>query len=198
VRSILTTVLVAAAPTLAAAQSPWALGVEIGIERYWGASGPLAGSDELAVRPYRPTHIAVRLDRSLGGVRAAFTVRYAQAAIGGEYEGGATIFSEGFVLLELAPEAAVPIARFGRGAALSGFAGPVVRFWAPADESTRTRVGGRGGLELDAPLTARVSAVTRAHVAIAGSPLEEVDVPAGYEVRSMPSAGVAIGVRVGF
>ncbi|MGH7629613.1 MAG: hypothetical protein ACREOF_09515 [Gemmatimonadales bacterium] len=189
--------LTAITSSRAAAQGAWGLGVEVGIVRFWGASGPLAGSDELSLRPYRPTHVGLRLDREIGALRLALNARYAQSALGGEFEGGATIFTDGFTLLELAPEAAVPLARFGPGAALRGFAGPVLYFWMHSDEATRTRVGARGGLELEAPLGGRVSVVTRLHGGIAGSALDQADVPPGYEVRSMPSAGVALGLRVG-
>ncbi len=196
-RSILAAlVLVALSAGPINAQNSWGLGVEVGIERFWGASGPLPGSDQLAFRPYRPTSIGIRLDRGMGALRVALNARYAQSAIGGEYEGGATLFTEGFTLIELAPEVAVRMTRLGPGAALRLFAAPVVHFWMPPEESTRTRFGARGGLELEAPLGARVSAVTRVHGGVSGSALDEADVPAGYEVRSMPSAGVALGMRV--
>jgi hypothetical protein len=175
----------------------WGVGVEVGIVRFWGASGPLPGSDDLALRPYRPTQFGIRLDRGFGAWRAGLSARYAQSAIGGEFEGGATIFTDGFTLLELAPEAAVAVSRFGAGAALRLFAGPVMHVWIPPDDATRTRLGARAGIELEAPLGARLSAITRVHGGIAGSALDAADVPPGYEVRSMPSAGVAIGVRVG-
>ena len=198
-RGILTaaSVFLALSPNAVAAQRSWGLAVEVGIERFWGASGPLAGSDELALRPYRPTHVGIRLDRGAGALRLALNARYGQSAIGGEYDGGATVFTEGFTLIELAPEAAVPVVRLGPGAALRLFAGPVVRFWVPPEESTRVRFGARGGLELEAPLGGEVSAVTRVHGGVAGSALDDGDVPPGYEVRSMPSAGVAVGIRVG-
>jgi hypothetical protein len=181
----------------ARAQGGWGLGIEVGIQRFWGASGPLAGSDELSLRPYRPTHIGIRIDHAIGALRAGLNARYAQSAIGGEFEGGATIFAEGFTLLELAPEVVAPLARFGTGAAVRGFGGPVMYLWVPPDDDNRIRFGVRVGLELEAPLGARVSAVTRVQGGVAGSALDRSDVPPGYEVRSMPSAGVSLGVRVG-
>ncbi len=188
--------LTALMPSSGWAQGAWGLGVEVGIVRYWGASGPLAGSDQLSLRPYRPTHVGIRLDREISAVRVALHARYAESAIGGEFEGGAAIFTAGFTLLELAPETAVPLVRFASGAALRAFAGPVVYFWLPPDDPTRTRLGARGGLELEAPLGRRVSAVTRLHGGIAASALDETDLPPGYEIRSMPSMGVAVGARV--
>lgn len=184
-------------PHAVSAQRAWGIGVEVGIERFWGASGPLAGSDELALRPYRPTHFGLRLDRGIGAVRVALSAGYAESAVAGEYEGGATVFSEGFTLVEVAPEAAIVLLRLGAGGALRVFGGPVVRFWMPSEESARTRIGARGGFELEAPLGAWLSAVTRVHGAVGKSALETEDVPPGYEIRSMPSAGVSLGVRVG-
>jgi hypothetical protein len=190
-------VLIALAPGALDAQQSWGLGFEVGIERFWGGSGPLVGSDDLALRPYRPTHVGLRVDRTAGSLRVALGVRYAESAIGGEYEGGATIFTDGFTSIEIAPEAAVPLARLGRGAVLRLFGGPVVRFWVPPDDGARTRFGARGGLELEAPLGVRFSAMTRIHGGIARSALDDGDVPPGYQVRPMPSTGVALGIRAG-
>jgi hypothetical protein len=139
----------------------------------------------------------MRLDRGFGPLRAGLTARYSQSAIAGEFEGGATIFTNGFTLLELAPEGAVALLRSGTGAALRLVAGPVIHFWIPPDDATRTRLGVRVGVELEAPLAVRLSAVTRLHAGIAASALSPGDVPPGYQVRSMPSAGAAIGIRVG-
>lgn len=186
-----------AVPSLSVAQGAWGLGAEAGIVRFWGATGPAPGGEDIALRPYRPTVFGLRVDRQFGAVRGAIAVRFAESAIGGEYEGGATIFSDGFTLVELAPEASLTIARLGTGAALRAFGGPVVNFWTLSEESGRARLGARGGLELDAPLTRRLSAVTRLHGGISASAFDEGDVPPGYQVRSMPSAGVALGLRVG-
>ena len=179
------------------AQTSWGIAMEIGIERFWGASGPLVGSDQLALRPYRPTRFGIRIDRRQGGISLALSLAYADSPIGAEYEGGATVFAEGFTLIELAPEVASRLARLGAGGLLGVFAGPVLRFWIPPEESIRTRAGARGGIQLEAALGSRVSLVTRAHAGIAPSAFEEADVPTGYEVRAMPSAGVALGIRVG-
>jgi hypothetical protein len=178
-------------------QARWGIAGEVGMQRYWGASGPLAGSDDLALRPYRPTYVGLRFDRDLGVFRVGVGVRYAQCAVGGEFEGGATIFTNGFVLVEFAPEAATALTRLGTGAVVRGFAGPVISVWGPPDDNTRTRLGVRLGLELEAPLGAGVGAITRVQGGLAASALDEADVPPGYEVRSMPSAGVSLGLRVG-
>jgi hypothetical protein len=198
VRGILAALaLMGLTPGASAAQRSWGLGLEVGIERFWGASGPLAGADEVALRPYRPTHIAIRVDRGVGPLRVALNARYARSAVAGEYEGGATVFTDGFTVIELAPEAAVALVGLGAGAAVRAFAGPVLRLWLPPEESARTRLGARGGLELEASLGTRVSAITRLHGGIAASALDDADVPPGYEVRPMPSAGVALGIRLG-
>ena len=186
--------VVLAAP--ADAQSGWGINLEVGIQRLWGASGPLPGSEELAFRPYRPTYVGVRVDRNVGGLRFGFGARYAQCAAGGEYPGGATLFTEGFTLLELAPEAGMRVVRLGYGAAVRGFGGPVISIWGPPDDASRARLGARVGVEVEAPVGSRVGLVTRVHGGVGGSALDEDDVPAGYEVRSMPSAGVSVGFRL--
>jgi hypothetical protein len=194
-RRTLVLLVVLAAP--ADAQSGWGIGLEVGIQRLWGASGPLPGSEELAFRPYRPTHVGVRVDRDVGGLRLGFGARYAQCAAGGEYPGGATLFTEGFTLLELAPEAGMRLVRLGGGAAVRSFGGPVISIWGPPDDASRARLGVRVGLEVEAPVGSRVRLVTRLHAGVGGSALDEDDVPVGYEVRSMPSAGVSVGFKLG-
>jgi hypothetical protein len=193
---ILAVGLLAALPSRALAQGVWGLSAEAGLVRYWGGSGPLAGSEDIAVRPHRPTVFGIRLERAFGEVRAAVALHLAQVPIAGEFEGGAAIVDDGFTLLELAPEGSLPVLRLGTGAGVWVFAGPTVSFWALNDEPTRTRIGGRAGLELDSQLTARLSAVTRLFGAISASAFSEEEIPPGYEVRSMPSAGVSLGLRV--
>jgi hypothetical protein len=141
--------------------------------------------------------IGVRVDRAIGPIRGALAVRFAQSALGGEYAGGATIFSDGFTLLELAPEGSYAVAQLGSGAVFRVFAGPVVSLWTLSDEPSRTRVGVRAGLELEAPLGAGIGVVTRVFAGMSGSAFSEEEIPPGYEVRSMPSAGVSLGLRVG-
>ncbi|HET8623149.1 MAG TPA: hypothetical protein VFM14_06270 [Gemmatimonadales bacterium] len=197
-RILLTLVIacLAGSVSTALAQGGWGLGIEAGIQRFWGGSGPLPGSEDVALRPYRPTHFGVRLDRDVGGMRVGVGARYSQSAIGGEFEGGATIFTDGFALVELAAEAGAPVTRLGGGAVVRAVGGPVLSLWMPAEESTRTRMGVRAGIELEAPLGGAISATTRVQGGIGGSALDEQDVPPGYEVRSMPSLGVSLGLRL--
>ena len=188
---------IAVLPSRGTAQGRWGLGVEAGIVRFWGATGPLPGAEEIALRPYRPTVIGVRLDRTFGALRGALAVRFAQSALGGEYEGGATIFSDGFTMVELAPEGSYAVAHLGSGSAFRAFAGPVLAVWTLSEEPARTRLGVRAGLELDAPLGVGIGAVTRLFAGVSGSAFAEEEIPPGYEVRSMPSAGVSLGLRMG-
>jgi hypothetical protein len=193
---ILAVGFLAALPSRGRAQGAWGLSAEAGLVRYWGASGPLAGSEDIAVRPHRPTVFGIRVERAFGEVRAAIALRLAQVPIAGEFEGGAAIVDDGFTLLELDPEGSLPVLRLGTGAGLWVFAGPTVSFWALSDEPTRTRIGGRAGLELDSRLTTRLSAVTRLFGGISASAFSAEEIPPGYEVRSMPSAGVSLGLRL--
>ena len=194
--AILAVGLLAAHPSCGLAQGAWSLSAEAALVRYWGASGPLAGSENIAVRPHRPTVFGIRLERAFRAVRAAVALRLAQVPIAGEFEGGAAIVDEGFTLLELAPEGSLPVLRLRTGTGVRVFAGPTVSFWALSDEPTRTRIGGRAGLELESQLTTRLSAVTRLFGGISASAFSAEEIPPGYEVRAMPSAGVSLGLRV--
>jgi hypothetical protein len=110
----------------------------------------------------------------------------------------AIIAKGGLTWVQLAPELAYRLATLGPVTELRLFGGPVTDIWNVDGDDTRTRIGGRAGLELLVPLGGPVAATMRAHGGVSGSLFREADVPSGYRTRTMPNAGFALGLKLGF
>ncbi|HEY6947967.1 MAG TPA: hypothetical protein VI297_04040 [Gemmatimonadales bacterium] len=188
-----------ALPSRAAGQTkPWGIGVDAGLTRFWGASEPVPPNVTPGARPYRPTTFAIRADRVLGRGRVGLTVSYAGSGLGVEDQDLAIISKGGLTWVQLAPELAYRLATLGPVTELRVFGGPVADLWNVDGDDTRTRIGGRAGLELLVPLGGPVAATMRAHGGLSGSLFREADVPTGYRTKTMPNAGFALGFRFGF
>jgi len=188
-------VLVALSRTLKA-QQRWGLGVDVGLTRFWGASEAVPPDNSPGLKPYRPTSIALRLDRLAGRARVGLGVAYGTSGIGAETENAAVIAKGTLNWVQLAPEFAYRLVTLGAGPELRAFGGPVGDLWLPEAEDRRFRLGARGGFELLAPLGTQVAATVRAHGGITGSLFRDEEVPSGYRTKMMPNAGVALGLRL--
>lgn len=177
---------------------PWGIGFDAGLTRFWGGSEPIPPNVTPGARPYRPTTFAIRADRILGRGRVGFTVSYAGSGLGVEDQDLAVVAKGGLTWVQLAPEAAYRLATLGPVTELRLFGGPVADIWNVEGDGTRTRIGGRVGLELLVPLGGPVAATMRAHGGLSGSLFREADVPSGYRTKTMPNAGFALGFKVGF
>lgn len=191
--------LALALPSPAGGQTkPWGLGFDAGLTRFWGASEPVPPNVTPGARPYRPTTFAIRADRVLGRSRVGLTVSYAGSGLGVENQDLAIIAKGGLTWVQLAPELAYRLATLGPVTELRLFGGPVADLWNVDGNDTRTRIGGRAGLELLVPLGGPLAATMRAHGGLSGSLFREADVPSGYRTKTMPNAGFALGFRFGF
>lgn len=191
--------LALALPSRAGGQTkPWGIGFDAGLTRFWGASEPVPPNVTPGARPYRPTTFAIRADRVLGRSRVGLTVSYAGSGLGVESQDLAIIAKGGLKWVQLAPELAYRLATLGPVTELRLFGGPVADLWNVDGDDTRTRIGGRAGLELLVPLGRPLAATMRAHGGLSGSLFREADVPSGYRTKTMPNAGFALGFRFGF
>lgn len=191
--------LALALPSRAGGQTkPWGIGFDAGLTRFWGASEPVPPNVTPGARPYRPTTFAIRADRVLGRSRVGLTVSYAGSGLGVESQDLAIIAKGGLKWVQLAPELAYRLATLGPVTELRLFGGPVADLWNVDGDDTRTRIGGRAGLELLVPLGGPLAATMRAHGGLSGSLFREADVPSGYRTKTMPNAGFALGFRFGF
>lgn len=191
--------LVAGLPFRSAAQGyRWSVGAELGLTRFWGASRNVNPSLSPGIKPYRPTTFGVRVDRRVGRLWAGLGIQYANSGIGIDGEDVVFVTKGELTWVQLAPEVSGRLAALGPAAVLRAFAGPLMDLWIPQGDDTRARFGGQGGLELWMPLGARVATTVRLRGAVAGSLFHETELPDGYELRSMPSLGVGLGLRYGF
>jgi hypothetical protein len=180
------------------AQQRWGLGLDVGLTRFWGGSEAISPDEGPGLKPYRPTTIALRLDRLLGTRgRVGLGVSYGASALAAEGEDLAVIAKGGLSWVQLTPELAYRLTTLGPGPELRVFGGPVADLWLPDGDDSRFRLGARSGLELLAPLGPWIAAAVRAHGGVSASLFRKGDVPTGFRTKMMPNAGVALGLRLG-
>jgi hypothetical protein len=175
----------------------WGMGVEVGLTRFWGGSEPEPPNDAPGLKPYRPTTVGLRIDRRSGRYRLGLGVQYAAAALGQENPDLAILLKGAMTWVEATPEVAYQLATLGTDTELRAFAGPVVDLWLPDGDEPRVRAGGRVGLELLVPLGSSLAGTVRAHGGVSGSLFSDSEVPSDFHSKSMPNAGLALGLRLG-
>jgi hypothetical protein len=180
------------------AQQRWGLGLDVGLTRFWGGSEAIPPDEAPGLKPYRPTTVALRVDRLLGvRGRVGLGVAYAASGLAAESEDLAVIAKGGLTWVQLTPELAYRLTTLGSGPELRVFGGPVADLWLPDGDDSRFRLGARSGLELLAPLGPWIAATVRAHGGVSASLFRDEDVPSGFRTKMMPNAGVALGLRFG-
>jgi hypothetical protein len=197
-RALALLLLVVGPPTRGSGQEregAWSIGLDVGLTRFWGGSEGVAPNSVPGFKPYRPTAAAVRLDRAIGRARVGLAVSYAASGLGLEGDDVTLIAKGGLTWVQVAPEVAYRLATLGAASELRVFGGPVADLWIPDDEEGRTRIGARGGAELLVPLSSWLACALRAHGGLTGSLFREADVPSGFQPKTMPNAGVSLGIR---
>ena len=137
---VLVLVLLALARS-SAAQQRWGLALDLGLTRFWGGSEAIPPDETPGLKPYRPTTVAVRVDRVLGRARVGLGVAYGASGIAAESEDLTVIAKGGLGWVQLAPELAYRLATLGSGPELRVFGGPVADLWLPDGEDRRFRLG---------------------------------------------------------
>lgn len=182
----------------AAAQTTWALTPELSLTRHYGvardttsfAGEPMAGP--------APTLMAgLRLERGGDGFRAGLAVHYARHWLTVRNASLAVNNSDGWRLLELAPEASLPVTRFGREAALRAHLGAAAQLWMPTvtGEETRWTLNALAAITAEIPFSARLAAVFRLEGALGPSVFDPGQLPAEFERRGSVRSRVGVGVR---
>jgi hypothetical protein len=176
-------------PSVATAQ--WGASLEIGAARF---SGTARDSNGATVGPHRPTTFTLRLDRGEGTVRLALSALYAEPGLAAQQGDLAFVQYGVFSLLEIAPEIAVRVLRFGAGVEARVEAGPALDLW-NFDGEQRNRIGVRGGVALAWPLARSLSGSLRVTGGWTRSMVDPGDVPDSVARVSTRRFGVAIGLR---
>jgi hypothetical protein len=174
-----------------AGAAQWGLSAEVGVARFGGTSRDSSGA---TLGPYHPTTFGVRVDRDLGPVRVGVGLMYARTGLAGEQNQTAVVFYDRASLVEAAPEISLEVARFGAGVVTRIAAGPSLDIW-DVDGASRTRIGVRGAVGLEWPLSGRCTGSLRATGVLSGSVMNRDETPAGVERRATRRGGVSIGLR---
>ena len=174
------------------AQAQWAVGVEVGADRFWGGSRETA-TEHRSFRPYRPTTFGLGVVRGSGRLRAGIRFQYSSASLALEGSDALVAAKGVFNVYTAAPEL---LFRLGRVASnelrLQG--GPLFEVWSMLEES-RTRVGGQAALSLGVPLGARFAAAFTAGIALIPSPFTTDQLDQGFERRALWRRRVAGGLQ---
>src|SRR5437660_10515630 len=153
----------------------WGLSAEVGVARFGGTARDSSGA---SLGPYRPTTFGVRVARDLGPVRVGVGLMYARTGLAGEQNQTAVVFYDRASLVEAAPEISLEVARFGAGVVTRIAAGPSLDIW-DVDGASRTRIGVRGAVALEWPLSGRCTGSVRATGGPSGSVIDRGGTPGG-------------------
>jgi hypothetical protein len=178
------------------ASSQWAIGFEVGSDRYWGSSVETA-EQRRSFRPYRPTSFGVGLEKRGHRLGAALHLRYSGASLALEGSDAVVAVKGVFSLYHASPELIYRIATLGSNE-LRLHAGPVFEVWSIEGEDSQVRAGAQAGMSLRVPLGGRIAAVVLASAALTGSPLAQDQVLDGYERRALwrRSMGAALQLQL--
>jgi hypothetical protein len=177
----------------ALAHGQWALGIEVGSDRYWGSSVELA-EQHRSFRPYRPTSFGLGLEKRGHRLGAALHLRYSGASLALEGSDAVVALKGVWDLFHASPELVYRIATLGTTNELRLHAGPVFEVWSVDGDDAQFRAGAQGGVSLRLPLSARFAGVVLADLALTGSPLSQQQTADGYERRALwrRSVGAAL------
>jgi hypothetical protein len=176
------------------AHCQWAIGLEVGSDRFWGSSIETADPHR-SFRPYRPTTLGVGLERRGARLGAALRLRYAGVSLALEGQDAAVVVKGIFSHYAAAPELVYRIATIGLANELRIHAGPVFELWSVEGEDSQLRAGGQAAVSLRIPLGGRFAGSLTAGGAVTGSPLSEGQLLDGYERRSLWRRSVAAGLE---
>ena len=169
-------------PALAYGQ--WALGIEVGSDRYWGSSVE-TGEQHRSFRPYRPTSLGVGLEKRGHRLGAALHLHYSGASFALEGSEAVAALKGIFTVVHASAELVYHVATLGGANQLRFHGGPILEVWSVEEEDTQYLVGGQAGMSLRVPLGGRFAGVVTANLALTRSPLPENEPIEGFERRAL-------------
>lgn len=178
----------------ASAQGQWTVGVEVGSDRFWGSSIETA-EPHRSFRPYRPTTVAVGLERRGKHLGAAMRLGYAGTSLALEGRDAAVVVKGIFSHYRASPELVCRIATLGAANDLRLHAGPVFELWSMEGEGSQFRAGVQGAVSLRIPLGSGFAGSLTAGLGVTPSPLSQEQLLDGYERRALWRRSVAAGME---
>jgi hypothetical protein len=177
-----------------AAHSQWAIGLEVGSDRFWGSSIETADPHR-SFRPYRPTTLGVGLERRGERLGAALHLRYAGASLALEGEDAAVVVKGVFNRYQASPELVYRIVTLGSANELRLHAGPVFELWTVEGEDSQLRAGIQGAVSLRIPFGSRFAGSLTGGAAITASQFSDQQLIDGYERRALWRRSVVAGLE---
>lgn len=179
--------------TLQSQDRGWGIAPEIGFSHFSGSS---ADDTSLSFRPSPSTSVGVRLDASLHGFVIAVAVLYEETGLMENGPSLAITAHNTVKLLAIHPEVSLRLLGLGT-AQLRLHGGVAINRWSIVDEKARTRLGGLGGLSVEAPIGARTTLQVRWEGSLSRSIFDEGDLPAEFKPRSTFHSRLGLGFRLG-
>jgi hypothetical protein len=197
-RQLLLPMLLLAPLKHAAAQ--WLLTVRHGSATATGYSRDQVGTEGLSFLPNRPASTGLSLARDLGHNRLGIEFRRTAAdlALRGE---GTTIVTRGALhAWGLALEGSRRLAGQPGQTTLHAAMGLLVERWdfSVGESDARWRAAGRGALQVEIPISRRLSGVLRGDVVVGPSLFKAAELPEGYVRRMAVRRGVELGMGWGW
>jgi len=171
----------------------WALGAEVGSDRFWGGSVERT-PERRSFKPYRPTTFGVGLERRDGKLGVGLHLRYASAGLALEGADALSAVKGVFTIYSVSPEVVYRIASVGSANQLLAHGGPLFEVWSIIDEDARTRVGIHGAVSLNLPLGGRFAGSVMVGAALIPSPFAEADLDPSFERRALWRRQFAVGL----
>jgi hypothetical protein len=177
----------------APATGQWAVGFEVGADRYWGSSIETT-EPHRSFRPYRPTSLGLGLEKRGNRLGAALHLHYSGASFALEGSDALAALKGIFTVFHASAELIYRVATLGGANQLRLHGGPMFEVWGVEEEDTQYLVGGQCGMSLRVPLGGRFAGIVAANLALTGSPLPENEPIEGFERRALwrRSVGAAL------
>lgn len=188
---ILVTLVAAAAPATAAAQSPTPnrLTLEFGDTRFFGGIRD-SSSPPVTIHPHRPTLLTVRYTTrhfGLGLTVAGAATEYGQADV-------ALLVPGDVSLIELTPEVRVPLMRTSAGIELTAHAGPLISFWKAEGYPGTAEIGGQLGVSAHLPIAARFGVGLRLDGGVGGAEVASNALDPGLSRQALWRTRIGLGL----
>ena len=165
-------------------EGQWAVGAEVGADRFWGGSLETT-EDERSFHPYRPTTFGARVQWE--GPKLGMGIRLGYSSAGMALEGADAIVvaKNVFSVYSVAPEVLYRVAVVGPANRLVLRAGPLLEIWKALDEESETRLGVHGALALQVPVGWKLEGILSAGAALIPSPFAEDQLDPPFERRPL-------------
>lgn len=183
-------------PARAVAQSAWSLEAEIGGARYAGTTK--FADDDRQLLPASHTERGIGIVRRFGQFTLATTASYGAPGLAIDGTAASVIQKGAVALYEFRAIGMHDLFTLHDDIQVAAGGGPALQVWNFIGELSRYRLAVQGRLGVAVPLSRLLTLQLNGELSLTpSSPLEEVDLPDGFERTSMWRRAFFIGMQVG-